>query len=425
MHSIPEKPEKSSDSLSGSDPNDRLFGAVLMGSVFVVATCGIIYELLAAALSTYLVGNSITQFSIVIGIFLSAMGLGSYLSAFIKKELLRTFLLLQIIVGVVGGSSALILFFAFAALQVYQPFLILMTLATGTLVGLEIPLLVRILKTKDSLEKTLGNVLALDYVGALFASILFPLVLLPWLGLVRTSFVFGLLNILVALLGVQLFASRIRGALFLKVLATVFGLILLTGAITAGKTTSLLEDILYDDDVIFAKTTPYQRLVITKWRSDVRLFINGNIQFSSVDEFRYHESLVHPAMSLLQEPKSILILGGGDGMVAREVLKYSSVDHVDLVDLDPAMTRIFSELPLLAELNKGALKNPKVHVHNADAQIFMETTERLYDLILIDLPDPKHEGLGKLYSTTFYRLTAKNLTPRGILVTQATSPYYA
>ena len=400
-------------------------GLVLLATVFVVSTCGLIYELLAGTLSTYLLGNSVTQFSMVIGLFLSAMGLGSFLSRFFTAHLLRAFLVVELLVGVVGGGATLLLFFSFAALGSYLPLLVATCLLLGTLVGLEIPLLVRIMQRYISLRAALGNVLALDYLGALAASLLFPLVLVPRLGLVRTSFLFGLLNVAVALLGVRIFRGRLRGARVIFGVGLVAAAAMAAGLITAGQTTSLLEDILYDDAVIYARTTKYQRLVVTRWRNDVRLFIDGNIQFSSVDEYRYHEALVHPAMGLSSSPRQVLLLGGGDGLAAREVFKHKSVQRVDLVDLDPEMTRIFSTLPVLAKLNKGSLEDPRLTIFNEDAQKFLERGERRYDVIIIDLPDPNNEGLGKLYSRSFYRLAAGSLTPTGVLVTQATSPFYA
>jgi len=400
-------------------------GLVLLATVFVVAICGLVYELLAGTLSTYLLGSSVTQFSMVIGLFLSAMGIGSFLSRFFKADLLRAFLLVEILVGVVGGFATLVLFFSFAALGSYLPLLVATCLLLGTMVGLEIPLLVRIMRRHSSLRAALGNVLALDYLGALAASLLFPLVLVPRLGLVRTSFLFGLLNVVVALIGVRVFRGRVRGARVITGAGLLAAAAMVVGLVTAGRTTTLLEDILYDDAVIYARSTPYQRLVVTRWRDDVRLFIDGNIQFSSVDEFRYHEALVHPAMGLAPSPRAVLLLGAGDGLAAREVLKHRSVQRIDLVDLDPEMTRIFSTLPTLTKLNGGALSHAKVKIFHEDALKFLERAERRYDVVIIDLPDPNNEGLGKLYSRSFYRLVARSLTPTGVMVTQATSPFYA
>lgn len=417
--------EQSPSTRAPDERRDRARSLALLGSVFVVAACGLIYELLVGSLSTYLLGNSVTQFSIVIGLFLSAMGLGSFLSRYVRRDLLRVFIAVELGVGVVGGTSALILFFCFAASGVYMPVVVVLAIGIGTLVGLEVPLLVRILRARLSLRAALGNVLSVDYLGALVASLLFPLVLVPELGLVRSGFLFGLLNVGVGALGIGVFRHELKRVRVLVGAALAAAALLGAGLATAGWTTSFLEDLLYDDAVIYAKTTRYQRLVLTRWRADLRLYIDGNIQFSSVDEHRYHEALVHPAMSASLSPRHVLVLGGGDGLAARELLKYRSVRRVDLVDLDAEMTRIARTLAPLKALNQNALSDPRVRIYNEDAQKHLERSQARYDVIVIDLPDPNNESLGKLYTRSFYRLVAKHLSPVGVLVTQATSPYFA
>jgi spermidine synthase len=399
--------------------------ALLLTSIFVIATCGLIYELLAGSLSSYLLGNSVAQFSLVIGLFLTAMGIGSFLSKYVNRNLLRTFIAVEIWVGLLGGASPLILFTAFAVLGSYTPLLVGICLVVGTLVGLEIPLLVRILRNQFSLKAALGNVLSVDYLGALAASLLFPLVLVPKLGMVRTGLLFGLFNVAVAALGMHLFRRQLSRLWRLRAFAGVTAALLIAGLFGAGKTTRILEDLLYDDAILIARTTPYQRLIVTRWRSDIRLFIDGNIQFSTTDEFRYHEALVHPAMGMVPHAKKVLLLGGGDGLGVREVRKYKGVETIDLVDLDPVMTELFSKNNLLRQVNEDALNDKRVNIFNEDAQKYLERVETRYDVIIIDLPDPNNTSLGKLYSRSFYRLVGKHLTPTGVMVTQATSPFYA
>ena len=398
---------------------------LLFASVFVVAAAGLGYELLAGTLSSYLLGNSVFHFSLVIGLFLTAMGLGSFLSKFVEKNLLRIFVSVEIAIGLIGGLAALILFFAFAVLGNYIVVLVAVCVSVGALVGLEIPLMVRIVREQTDLKEALGNVLSLDYLGALAVSLLFPLVLVPHLGLVRSGAIFGALNVLVALLGLWVFRNKIGPCRRLRFVSGSALLILLTVFSTAGYTTTLLEDAIYDDDIVYAKSTAYQRIVVTKWRSDIRLYLDGNIQFSSTDEFRYHESLVHPVMGLVARPKRVLVLGGGDGLAVREILRYSHVEQVDLVDLDPEITRLFRDNALLSKLNEGALKDERVRVWNEDALKFLENTATVWDVIIVDLPDPNNETLAKLYSRSFYRLLAKRLSKNGAFVTQATSPFYA
>ena len=135
--------------------------------------------------------------------------------------------------------------------------------------------------------------------------------------------------------------------------------LLLAAFVGAGRFVTFLENQLYQDEILLAEDTPYQRLVVTRWRQDVRLYLNGHLQFSSVDEYRYHEALVHPAMCLAERRANILILGGGDGLAAREVLKHEGVERIDLVDIDPAVTGLFRDHPMLSRLNRGSLRHPR------------------------------------------------------------------
>jgi spermidine synthase len=202
-------------------------------------------------------------------------------------------------------------------------------------------------------------------------------------------------------------------------------LLLCAGLIGADRLTSLAEANLYADEIIYTETTPYQRIVLTRWKDDVRLFLNGNLQFSSRDEYRYHEALIHPALQAVKQPRRALVLGGGDGLAVREILKYPSIERITLVDLDPGMTRLFSTLPLLRELNRDALLSPKLEVVNDDAFLWLEKSGEYYDFIVVDFPDPNNFMLGKLYTNTFYRLLEKRLAEHGLAVIQATSPLYA
>jgi len=404
----------------------RRDSTVLLASVFVVASCSLVYELLAGAVSSYLMGSSITQFSLVIGIFLSAMGVGSFLSKFFKQDLLRSFVVIEAAVGVLGGFSALLLFAAFTFTSTYTTVMVAVAAAIGTLIGLEIPIIIRILRErKESLRITVANVMSADYIGALVASLAFPFLLVPHLGLMRAAFLTGLLNVGVGWLGLAYFRSEIGRPGRVRAGLAVASLLLLGGAIGSEHLVTFLESQVYPDEIVYARQTRYQRLVITRWRNDTRLFIDGNLQFSSRDEHRYHECLVHPAMGMARKTENVLILGGGDGMAARECLKYPRLQRIDLVDIDPEMTRIFSEIPLLTELNAGALKDPRVHVHNLDAMKYVGSCERSYDVVIMDLPDPSVLELGKLYSRSFFILAARRLAPGGILAVQSSSPYFA
>lgn len=400
---------------------------LLFLNVLIVATCGLIYELLAGTLASYVLGDSVTQFSLIIGIYLFAMGVGSWLSGFIDKGLAKRFVDIELAVAILGGFSAPLLFISFSRVSYFYAVLYFVVFSIGVFVGLEIPLLLRILKDKVEFKQLVSRVLAFDYIGALLASILFPILFVPRLGLIRTSLIFGMLNAAVALWGTWLLRPMIKsGLVALRVKAVIVMALLLIGLIKANTLTSLAEDEMFADEIVYTKDTPYQRIVITRGRAGFQLFLNGNLQFSSTDEYRYHEALVHPPMLLANYPKRVVVLGGGDGLALREVLKYPSVEKVTLVDLDPDMTRLSSRFPLLANLNQHAFDDPRVQVVNDDAFVWIEeTTEQPYDAAIVDFPDPNSYSLGKLYTTRFYRLLRAKLAPDAAVSVQSTSPMFA
>jgi len=399
----------------------------LLASVFVVAACGLVYELAAGTLASYLLGDSILQFSTVIGTYLFAMGVGSYLSRFFERQLVAHFLRIELLVGLIGGLMPAALF----ALQSlasgsFRFALYLMVLAVGVLVGLEIPLVMRILKREGrGLSHLVSQVLTFDYLGALAVAIAFPLLLVPQLGLIRTGAFFGLMNAGVAVWALLLFRGELRRFAAHALACALTIAALLAAFAAADHVTTWAEDRFYADHVLYSESTPYQRVVVTASKQGVRLFLNGNLQFHSRDEYRYHEALVHPAMAAQGAPKNVLILGGGDGLAAREVLKYASVEHVTLVELDPHMTQLFSTQPLLRALNADALLSPKLKVVNADAYAWLEQSGDAYDVIVVDFPDPTNFSIGKLYTSSFYRLVDQHLGAAGYAVVQTTSPLIA
>ncbi|MET4575287.1 polyamine aminopropyltransferase [Ottowia thiooxydans] len=407
-------------------PAPRPIEIALLCSVFVVAACGLLYELAAGALASYVLGDSVLQFSTIIGTYLFAMGVGSYLSRFFERQLPAHFLRIEMMVALVGGLLPAVLFLANAYVPGAFRFLLYsMVLMVGTLVGLEIPLVMRILKRNVALKDVVSQVLTYDYLGALAVSLAFPLVLVPQLGLIRTGLLFGLMNAGVALWALWMFrhqlahrrAHAVAGLLTFATLGLAFA--------GADHISSFAEDKFYQERIVFAESSPYQRIVVTHGRGGHRLFLNGNLQFAEHDEYRYHEALVHPVMSAHGAPKKVAVLGGGDGMAVREVLKYPSVEQVTLVELDPNMTRLFSENATLAALNAHALASPKVKVVNTDAFKWLQETPDRFDVIVVDFPDPTNFAIGKLYTNSFYALLDQRLSASGYAVIQTTSPLVA
>jgi spermidine synthase len=397
----------------------------LFFSVFLIAACGLIYELIAGTLASYLLGDSVLQFSTVIGSYLFAMGIGSYLSRHMLRGLVARFISIELLVAVVGGFSSSVLFLAFAYTQGFRFILYALVIAIGVLVGLEIPLLMRILKDRFHFRDVVAHVLTFDYLGALGASILFPIWLVPKLGLVRSALLFGIVNALVALWSTFLFREQLHMRRSLRLACALVLCALGAGMIGAEKISAAADNNLYADEVIFSRNTRYQRIVLTKWKDDVRLFLNSHLQFSSRDEYRYHECLVHPGLSAVEGARKVLVLGGGDGLAIREILKYPGVETVLQVELDPEMTHLFSTHPFLKQLNGGSLTAPRVRVVNADAFPWLAENGDVFDFAVVDFPDPTNFSLGKLYTTAFYRLLAKHLSRQGMLVVQSTSPLFA
>ena len=395
-------------------------------NVLVVATCGLIYELLAGTLASYVLGDSVTQFSLVIGVYLSALGVGAWLSGFITKQVARCFIEVELGVALLGGWSAPMLFWGFGQLAHFQLLLLGVVFLIGVLVGLELPLLMRLLQSHVDFRDLVSRVLTFDYIGALVASLLFPIFFVPKLGLVRTSLTFGILNAAVGLWGTWLLAPllpdrvtglRVRGVLAIVVLAS--------GWWYSDRLTSLAEQHLFSHPIIYAETTHYQRIVVTRSPVGFQLYLNGNLQFHSADEYRYHEALVHPALLVAPQPRRVLVLGGGDGLAVRELLRYESIEKITLVDIDERMTGLSNRLPPLAELNGRALDDRRVEVVSADAYVWLEQGGPPFDVAIIDFPDPNTFALGKLYTTAFFRRLQSRLAPDAVVAMQCTSPLIA
>jgi len=408
----------------------RPLEVTLLASVFVVAACGLVYELAAGALASYLLGDSVLQFSTVIGSYLFAMGVGSWLSRFFDRQLPAHFLRIELLVALAGGFLPALLFLANAFTPgAFRFLLYAMVGVVGILVGLEIPLVMRILKREVALKDLVSQVLTFDYLGALAVSVAFPLLLVPQLGLIRTGLLFGLLNAAVAFWTLWVFRDELR-RFAAHAWACVFTVgVLAAGFAVADQITTLAEDKFYHDRIVLAATSPYQRIVVTHGRAGHKLFLNGNLQFAERDEYRYHEALVHPAMSAFGAPRRVAVLGGGDGMAVREILKYPSVKSVTLVELDPNMTGLFANDPAMAALNAGALRSPKLRIVNTDAFQWLQVDDKaepeMFDVIVVDFPDPTNFSIGKLYTNSFYSLLAQRLSRSGYAVIQTTSPLVA
>ena len=407
----------------------RLARSVVLAAVFVCAACGLVYELALVALGSYLLGDTIAQTSIVLSVMICAMGIGSLAAKPLQRWPAAAFATVEAALALVGGLSVMALYAAFAWLDLYQPALIVVASAIGLLIGAEIPILTTLLHRirEQHPGHIVADLFAADYIGALVGGLAFPFILLPRFGQLQGALATGAVNVIAGALVV--------GWLFrddLDIRARRWLVLLFVGVLGAlGFAATVADDFevdarqaLYDDPIVHAERSSDQEIVVTRSRAgDVRLFLNGDLQLSSVDEYRYHEALVHPAMSGTR--RRVLILGGGDGLAAREVLRYDDVERVILVDLDSAVVRLAREDSTLRSLNGGALDDERVTVVNADAFSWLRTNRDAFDVVIADLPDPDSPATAKLYSTELYGLVARSLADDGRLVVQAGSPYFA
>lgn len=401
-------------------------GRLLLVTILLISICSIIYELIISSISSYLQGDSVLQFSITIGLYMSAMGIGSYISKYIKDNLFNKFILIEMSVGILGGFSSLILFLVNIYTEIYVLIMYILIILIGIFVGLEIPILTRIIESNESnVRKNLANIFTFDYIGGLIGSILFPILLFPKLGFITTSFLVGAINIGVAFIIVLKYKEFIVNYKLVRIFSIILLVIIMLFLCTGKLITNRIEDGLYRDDVILSKQTTYQKIVMTKHKDDVRLFLDGNLQFSSSDEYRYHEALVHIPMMYAENHNRVLVLGGGDGLAVREILKYNDVQQIILVDIDKEMTDLCTSDKQISKLNKNSLNNEKVTVINEDGYIYVKENKEKFDVIIIDFPDPNNESLNKLYTNVFYSYIKANLNENGVIVTQSTSPYYA
>ena len=398
---------------------------LLKACLFATGCAGIVAEFVLSTLASYLLGNTTLQWTLVMSLMLFTMGLGSRLSRHIQDRLLDRFIAVEFTLSVLCASCGAAAYFGTALVGQVGAVLYGYAAGIGLLIGLEIPLVARMNETYESLRTNIASVMEKDYYGALVGGVLFAFFALPHLGLTFTPIMLGAVNFTVA----STLLWKYRGLLVRRRWLTgafwTIGIGLVGLGVCIRPIVLFGEQSRYRDRVIYEAQTPYQRIVMTEWKGYHWLFLNGSVQFSTYDEARYHEALVHPAMGLAASRERVLILGGGDGLAAREALKHADVRSVILVDLDPAMTELARTHPVLLEANEGALNDPRLQVVNRDAGRFLEDADELFDVILIDLPDPKGPDLARLYSREFYFSCKRHLSRGGVVVTQSSSPLYA
>lgn len=438
----------------------RFTRSVLASSMLIMGACGIIYEYVLGVLGNHLMGSSHEQIFVIIGIMMFAMGLGAVAQRRLMGQLVDRFLTFELLLGVLGGFSCLIIYTMYVYTTVYEPVLYGIAFVIGLCIGLEIPLLIRInAQYAASLRTNLSEILCMDYVGSLVGALLFAYVLLTRLSIGRIGLAVGCVNTLLAVGGVVYFWPLVRrprlllGACVVSLAALVVAMFSIDGWMAK------LEQRCFEDPIIHSQTSPYQHFVLTQRGPRLRLYINGHLQFCSLDEAIYHEMLVHAPMAVAPSRKRVLILGGGDGLALREVLKYDDVEQIVLVDIDPVMIQLASQQPDMVRVNQHAFLDARVQatpgpgvtggewvtitrptklakhliddtrypladvrVITIDADLFLRGVDQQFDVVILDFPDPKSLELAKLYSVGFYRQLARCLSPDAVVAVQSTSP---
>lgn len=401
--------------------------SILKLALFATGLSGIVAEYILSTLATYFLGNSVLQWTMILSIMLFSMGLGSRISRSFEKDLLRKFILIEFTLSILSAFVSVIAYSASAYYGHPGVPIYLMSVVIGLLIGMEIPIVIRLNDQFEELRVNVSTVMENDYYGSLLGGVFFAFVGLPYLGLTYTPFILGSINFLVACSLFFVLKSALGSGEKRQLTGLTLAVFLLisTGFLFADDIVRHGEEKRYKDEIVFVEQTKYQKIVITQNQDGFWLFINGNQQLSSIDEVMYHEPLVHPVMRLSKNPANILVMGGGDGGAVREILKYEQVKTITLVDLDPVMTKLGQAYELLLDMNQNSLNHEKVTIINADGYNYLEDNKAYFDIIIIDLPDPKTVELGRLYSYEFYKMCEKRLRPNGLIITQAGSPYYA
>ncbi len=445
--------------------------ALLLLSMFATGFSGLVFESILATVSSYTLGNSAEQWSIVLGLMMLMMGVGGLVQTKLSNEgLVTKFIAVETLLAIIGGFAPIATYAAYGTLE--HSFALIhygLIASIGFLIGFEIPLVMRINEEyTPALKKNVGWTFGLDYIGGFCGAIAYSFYFLRTFPLPESSFIIAGINLLIAIItGLYFWNKQSRRQIVFTAASLATVLLALATGFTQNRQWEMdLQQRLYDDPIVWNQTTQFQQLVLTRDTTrkptEYRLFINGNVQFSSRDEVRYHEQLVHPVMHMAPRHSKVLVLGGGDGLAVRELVKYPNITDITLVDLDPAMVQFAQTHEVMRQLNHNAFADARVttiagqgvtageveriyqqewqsfprpsstavpianvHVLHVDADKFVETGAALYDVIIIDLPDPNSVELAKLYSKEFFLKLKRVLAPNGLFAIQSTSPLHA
>lgn len=486
-------PATESETASPRHPRKMPRG-VLASVMLFTGAAGLIYEYVLSTVMTYLLGNSIEQFSVTVGLMFFMMGVGGFVQKLFRSSLVETFIAIELLLVIAGGFSPLVMQWLFAyAPDSFSGLRLIYIAVIGLMIGVEIPLVMRINEQfSSSLDNNIASTWAWDYVGGALGVVAWIWMLRQFIPLTHISFFVAACNLIVAIIALAYFwrhgllGRKSNGPVGVAICSIIVAVIL-AGYVQSGDWSKMINQRLYDSPIVFEVTSKYQVITITQAPDvdapdgqNTELFLNGNKQFSSKDEAIYHELLVHPAMNVALQRKNVLVLGGGDGMAVREILKYKDVESVTLVDLDPEIVKLARDNQLLSDLNRDSFKDARVQVlatngvndtgakrdilaedeenstidceeiteddgdrrsecirtsaskkigevniYTIDADQFLSSVKGAWDIVVVDLPDPNSIELAKLYSVEFYEKIRSVMSPNGALVVQSTSPYHA
>ena len=444
----------------------------LLAVTLILAACSLIYELLIAQTLSLFAGNTVIWYSLTVGLYLGAMGLGTAVSHIRPgRSAWDDLFAVEVLLSVVGAMAVLMiqlvhsmyLFFSStpegASVFGFFGVSLIMILLVGLLSGVELPLLIQAGNELSGGTKVTNRVLGWDYIGALVAGVLFPLVLLPNLSLPLIGFVTAMANLLVAAYVLHRFVTHPRRLGLKAAIIAVLGVVLVAGTSQGSAIQQYFLQRYYfhpqaamrvalfaplrDLPNVFRAHSPYQKIDLVydpsgyttdlllssfstkyeKYPASQRnrfLFLNGDFQLSSSHEELYHEWFAHIPIILRGDvPGRVLVMGAGDGLLIRELLKHDGLRSITHVDLDRTLVELARSHPILTAMNRGALEDPRVRTVYGDAYQYLRTSTETFDAIYLDFPYVKDYNVAKLLSREFFHFVREHLNVGGFSVLDA------
>ncbi len=401
--------------------------SILIYAVLAGGVCSLIYAVIIATTVSYFEGDPTTVYPVFLALFMATVGLGARTSTAVKGRYLEWFVTADLALAAVGGLSVPMLYLVFAETDFFMAAAVMMTLLIGGTVGFKLPILISLLDAYGERTQTIARAVTFDRLGVVVAFLAFATVLLPYYGILASSVLIGLGNLSIAAAVSWRFRSKLGAARVPFSLAgSLTGALLLAIFIGSGTILDIWKQSTFEGRVLLTEQTERGFIVMNSFRGDVRLYVNDELQFSSVDAHRYNEAIVHvPPLLTSRRIENVLVLGDDDGMVVQELLRRDGVTSVTQVSPNDTVSRLAKTHPRLLEINGQSLLDPRVQTVSTEIFDILESRSRLYDMVIADLPNPGTLQAARLYTRDFYELVRLNLAPGGVFVTQATSPYFA